>query len=88
MRCATSSTDSTSSAISILRMRGEGVDQHRDVGALGLLEQQRRAALFHRAVGEFGDLEVRVHFERDALQFAVLFQRADELAQIVIGHRL
>ena len=62
---------------------GEGVDQHRDVRALRLFEQQRRAAGLHAAVGEFGDLQLGIHFERDALQLAVLFQGADELAQVV-----
>ena len=39
----------------------------------GLFEQQRRTAGLHRAVGELGDLEHRIHFERDALQLALLF---------------
>ena len=54
--------------------------------ALGLFEQQRRAALLHGAVGELGDFENRIHLERDALQFSFFFQRADEVAQIAIGH--
>ena len=66
---------------------GEGVDQHRDAVALRLLEQQRGAALLHGAVGKFGDFEDRVHFEGNALQFLVLLQRADEVAQIAIGHK-
>ena len=66
---------------------GEAVDQHRNVVALRLFEQQRRSACFHRAVGELGDLEHRIHFERDALQLSFLFQRANELAQIAVGHR-
>ena len=67
---------------------GEGVHQHRDVVARGPLEEQRGAALFHRAIGEFGDLQARVHFEGNALQFVILFQRAYELAQILISHKL
>ena len=88
-RCApaTSSGESTSSAICIRFVAGERVDQHRHVRALRLLEQQRRTAVLHAAVGELGDLQVRIDFKRNALQFAVLFQRADEVAQVVIGHK-
>ena len=86
MRRATVSTESTSSAISILPHAGEGVDQHRDARALGPLEQQRRTAALHGAVGELGDLEHRVHFHRDALQLAVLLQRAHEVPQVRVGH--
>ena len=67
---------------------GEGVHQHRHFVARGTLEEQGRTTLFHRAIGEFGDLEMRIHFERDALQLVILFQRADEFAQILIGHKL
>ena len=76
MRAATSSTESTSSAISILRMLAKALMSTGMRVALGLLEQQRRAAALHGAVGELGDLQDRVHFEGDALQFAVLLQRA------------
>ncbi len=76
MRPATSSTESTSSAISIRRMLAKALISTGTVDALGLFEQQRRAARLHAAVGEFGDLEVRIDFERDALQFPVLFSSA------------
>ena len=52
----------------------------------GFLEQQRGAAGLHGAVGELGDLEVRIHFEGNALQLFVLFEGADEVAQIVVCH--
>src|SRR6185436_16007405 len=65
---------------------GESVDQHGHLRALGLLEQKRRTAVLDAAVGELGDFELGVHFKRDALQFTVLFQGANELAQIGIGH--
>ena len=86
MRAATSSTARHFQRDLHLAHGGEGVDEHRDVVALGLFEQQRRAALFDGAVGEFGDLENGVDFERNALQFAVFFQRANEIAQIAVGH--
>ena len=65
---------------------GEGIDEHGNVEALGLFEEQRGAAALHGAVGEFGDFEDGIHFEGDALQFLVLFECADELAQVAIGH--
>ena len=88
MRAATSSTESTSSAISILRMEAKALISTGIAVALGLFEQQRGAALLDGAVGELGDFEDGVHFEGNALQFAVLFQRANEVAQVAIGHKL
>ncbi len=88
MRAATSSTESTSSAISILRMEAKALISTRHGGALRLFEKQRRSAAFHGAVGEFGDLEDRVHLKRNAPQFVLLFQRANEFAQIAICHTL
>ena len=67
---------------------GERVDQHRNARALGLFEQQRGAAVLHAAVGELGDLELGIDFERDALQLVVLFERAHEVAQIGVGHNM
>jgi hypothetical protein len=66
--------------------RRERVDQDRNRGALGLLEEQGGAALLDGAVGKFGDLEDRIHFERNALQLLVLLQGANEIAQIAISH--
>ncbi len=62
---------------------GESVDQHRNRAAFGLLEQQRRTALLDGAVGEFGDLEIGIDFERNALEFACSLQCGDEVTQIV-----
>ncbi len=62
------------------------VDQDRHAVALGLLKQQRGTAGFHRAIGKLGDLQDRVHFERDALEFPVLLQRGNEFTQIGVGH--
>ena len=53
-----------------------------------MLKQQSRTALLDRAIGELGDFQARIHLDRNALQLMVLFQRADELAQILIGHNL
>jgi len=41
----------------------------------------KRGPALNGAVGEFGDLQHRVHLERDSLQLAALFQGGDELAQ-------
>jgi 3-oxoacyl-[acyl-carrier protein] reductase len=38
------------------------------------------------AVREFGDLQFRIHREGDALQFFVLFEGANEVAQVVVCH--
>jgi len=65
-----------------------GRRRHRRGVALELFEQQRGAALLDGAVGQFGDLQGGIDLKRDALQLAILFQRADEVAQIPIGHTL
>ena len=88
-RCAraTSSTESTSSAISIRRMTGEGVDQHRDVRSLSASRTAARGRRVFTARSANSVISrMRVDFERNALQLALLFERADELAQIVICH--
>jgi hypothetical protein len=54
--------------------------------ALGLLEQQRRAAGAQHAVADFGHFEAGIDLDADALQFAGLFQLRDEVAQVVIFH--
>ncbi len=59
-----------------LAHRGEGVDQHRSRVALRLFEQQRGSALFYGAVGELGDLEHRVHFERECASVRPFFSSA------------
>ena len=50
----------------------------------------RRGALDRRvlteAIGEFGHLKMRVNFKGDALEFAVLFQGADEFSQVGVCH--
>src|ERR1039457_138684 len=66
----------------------EAVDEHRNVAPLRLLEQQRRTSVLHRPVGKLGDLEIRVHFERNSPQLVFLFERGDELAQVAICHKV
>jgi 3-oxoacyl-[acyl-carrier protein] reductase len=66
--------------------RGEGVDQNGNLRALGLLEQQRGAAGLHRAVGELGDFQVRIHLEGNALKLLLFFESLDKGAQIGVGH--
>jgi hypothetical protein len=65
---------------------GEGVDQQRDRGAFGLLEQQGGAALFDGAVGELGDFEAGIHLEGNAFEFARAFQGFDEVTKILMSH--
>ena len=42
--------------------------------ALGMLEEQRRAARLRHAVGDLRDFQNRIHFRGDALQLAFAFQ--------------
>ena len=70
MRAATSSTDSTSSAISILRMLAKALISTGTRVPLGFSNSSAGPPCLHGAVGEFGDLEVRIDFEGNALEFA------------------
>ena len=54
--------------------------------ALGLLEQQRRAAGAQHAVADFGHFQLRVDLDGDALQLAELFELGDEIAQVAVVH--
>ncbi|MCY1432796.1 hypothetical protein D9M71_488040 [compost metagenome] len=66
--------------------RAEQVAEHRDVVAGGLLEQQRGALGAQRAVAHFGHFQHGGNRHLDALEFAALFQHADEIAQVAILH--
>src|SRR5262249_17444340 len=66
---------------------GEGVDEDWGGITLGLLEKQRGAAGFYRAVGELCDFQDRVDFEWDTFELIVLLEGFDEVAQVVVGHR-
>ena len=50
--------------------------------ALGLLEQQRRAAGLHDAIGDLGDLEVGVGLRGDPSQLALALEERDPLAEV------
>ena len=52
------------------------------LGALGLLEQKRRAAGLHDAIGDLGDLEVRVGLDGDPSQLALALEERDPLAEV------
>jgi hypothetical protein len=62
--------------------------QQRDVVPAGVLEQQRRAAGAQGAVGDLGDLEVRVDLGADAPEFTALLEPGDEFAEVAVaaGH--
>ncbi len=51
-----------------------------------MFEEQGRTAGFYGAVGNFGNFQDGVDFGRDALEFVVLFQFVDEIAQISVRH--
>ena len=63
-------------------LRAELVDEQRMLGALGVLEQKRRAARLHDAIGDLGDLEVGVDLRRDASQLARALEERDPLAEV------
>ena len=52
------------------------------LGALGLLEQKRRAARLHDAIGDLGDLEVRVGLYGDPSQLPLALEERDPLAEV------
>ena len=56
------------------------------VEPLGFSKSSAGAAVLHAAVGELGDFEDRIDFDRDALQLAMFFERAHEVPQIGVGH--
>ena len=61
----------------------ELVDQQRMLGALRVLEEQRRpAARLHEAVDDLGDLEVRVDLGRDPVQLALALEQRDPVAEV------
>ena len=86
MRRATSSTESTSSAISIRRMAGEGVDQHRNPRALGRSNSSAGPPLFtarsaNSVISSTGSTSNGMRFSSP-----LLLQRANEVPQVAICH--
>src|SRR5439155_9076167 len=59
----------------------ELVDQER-MSRLRILEQERRPAGLDDAIGDLGDLEVRIDLGRDANEFALPLQEPDPVAEI------
>ncbi len=66
----------------------ELVDQQRMLGALRLLEQQRRPAGLDGSVDDLGDLEIGIDLGRDANEFALALEQRDPLAEILHGPSL
>ena len=60
----------------------ELVDQERVLRALDVLEQQRRPAGLHDAVGDLRDLEIGVDLGGDANELALALEERDPLAQV------
>ena len=67
-------------------LAAQRIDEQRNSRAFGVLEKQRRAAGARHALRDLGDLQHRIDFRRDALQFPRSFPGAHELPQILIGH--
>ena len=63
-------------------LRSELVDQQRVLAVLRPLEQERRAAGLDDAVGDLGDLEVRVDLGSDAVELALALEERDPVAQV------
>ena len=63
----------------------ELVDQQRVLGALRVLEQQRRPAGLDRPVDDLGDLEVRVDLGADADELALALEQRDPVAEVAPG---
>jgi hypothetical protein len=69
-------------------LRPELVDQQRPVGALDVLEEQRRPAALHDTIVDLGDLELGIDFRRNAHKLALALEQGDPLAQVTRrGHR-
>ena len=63
-------------------LRSELVDQQRPVGALDVLEEQRRPAALDDAVVDLRDLELGIDLGGDAHELALALEQGDPLAQV------
>ena len=63
----------------------ELVDQERMLGALRVLEQERRPAGLDGAVDDLGDLEVGIDLGGDAHELALALEQRDPVAEILRG---
>jgi hypothetical protein len=52
------------------------------LGALGVLEEERRPARLDRAVSDLRDLEVRVDLGRDAYELTLAVEERDPVAEV------
>jgi hypothetical protein len=69
--------------------RAEGVDEHRHLGALHVLEEQRQVAAARalgHAVGDLGDLQIARDRRAHALEGALFLEVGDELAEVGERH--
>ncbi len=82
-RSRTSSSDATPSARHMRRSVPNWLISSGSVRAADVAEQQRRAAGLHGAVGDLGDLEVRVDLGGDLGQLALAPEQFDPVAQVV-----
>ena len=57
----------------------ERVDEHRHRAVFHIFKKQRRSAALRDAVGDLGNFQERVHFDRDPLQLVRLLQGANKL---------
>ena len=60
----------------------EEIAEHRDVEALGPLEQQRRPAEVERAAADLRHLELRADLRADVLQKVALLELGEEVAEV------
>ncbi len=67
--------------------RAERVDEERERRAGDVLEEKRRPARLHDAVGDGGDLEAWVDAAPDAHELRALLERTNERAHAVPRHR-
>ena len=86
MRSATSSSEFDLERQIHAALGADQIRDRRNPRPFRPLEQQRRAAGLHRAVGDLRDLEDRIDFRRDSLQLAFLFQLPHEIPQVSIRH--
>jgi hypothetical protein len=68
-------------------LRPVDVDRHGQGGAAHVFEQERRPAALRRAVGDLGDLEIRVDGLADAHDLAALLEEGEELPEILESWR-
>ena len=66
--------------------RAEGVDENGEAARRGCLEEQRRTARLHDAVGHGGDVQPHVDALAHPLELSALLERPNERAHAVPSH--